>query len=154
MITGWYAEFDTLTGRHDGAVAFGDGPHRFDGSTYDPTSHYRAADVLAFHEQRGLTPQLLREVSQHQVGLLMDRFDALGLDPAFIDRDRSVALEGVAGFLTLVAPQAESIRERLNRRGVYCDHRGDALRLGPAPYLSDDQLGQAMDILGQVCTQL
>jgi selenocysteine lyase/cysteine desulfurase len=152
LITGWYAEFDALTGDHDSAVAFGDGPHRFDGATYDPASHYRAAEVLQFHEQRGMTPQLLREVSQHQVGMLMDRFDALGLDPALIDRDRSVPLQGIAGFLTLISPRADSLRERLNQHGVYCDHRGDALRLGPAPYLSDDQLNQAMDILAHVCT--
>jgi kynureninase len=32
---------------------------------------------------------------------------------------------------------------------VLTDARGDALRLGPAPYLSDAQLDTAMDLLGQ-----
>jgi hypothetical protein len=30
------------------------------------------------------------------------------------------------------------------------DHRADLLRIGPAPYLSDGQLGHAMGILGEV----
>jgi hypothetical protein len=33
---------------------------------------------------------------------------------------------------------------------VLTDSRGDMLRLGPAPYLSDRQLDQAMDILADV----
>jgi selenocysteine lyase/cysteine desulfurase len=151
VITGWYAEFDSLTGRPDGRVDFGNGPHRFDGATYDPASHYRAAAVMRFHEEQGITPEVLREVSQHQVGLLMARFDSLGLAPDLIDRDRSTAPEDIAGFLTLVSPRAGEVCEQLNQRGVMCDYRDDALRLGPAPYLSDDQIVTAVDILGEVC---
>ena len=36
---------------------------------------------------------------------------------------------------------------RLRQRGVICDSRGDVLRLGPAPYLTDDQLATAADTL-------
>ena len=43
-------------------VVYGEGPARFAGATYDPTSHYRAAAVFDFFEKRGLTPALLREV--------------------------------------------------------------------------------------------
>ena len=35
------------------SVRYGDGAARFAGATYDPTSHYRAASVFAFHEQHG-----------------------------------------------------------------------------------------------------
>ena len=58
------------------------GADRFAGATYDPTSHYRAAAVFDFFREQGLTPALLREVSQHQIGLLAAAFDALDLDPA------------------------------------------------------------------------
>ena len=34
------------------------------------------------------------------------------------------------------------------------DHRGDVLRLGPAPYLSDDQLRAAVGHLGEVVREL
>ena len=53
---------------------------RFAGSTYDPTSHYRAARVLDFFEEQGLTPERLRESYLQQTTLLAERFDELGLD--------------------------------------------------------------------------
>jgi kynureninase len=36
----------------------------------------------------------------------------------------------------------------VRRRGVFVDARGDVLRLGPAPYLADEQLRDAVAILG------
>src|SRR5690606_3428914 len=93
VITGWFSEFSALAaGKRDGQVPYGAGPDRFAGATYDPTSHYRAAEVFEFFDEHGLTPDLLREVSQHQVGRLADAFDATDLDPAVIARDRSVPL--------------------------------------------------------------
>ncbi len=156
VVTGWFAEFDLLSHRHDPkrGVAYGAGPARFAGSTYDPTSHYRAAAVFDFFEQRGLEPELLRRVSQHQVGRLIAGFDGLDLDPAVIDRDRDIETEEIAGFLVLNAPRAGDICGALRDRGVLSDYRGETLRLGPAPYLSDEQLDAAMEVLGEVVSQL
>jgi len=151
VITGWYAEFDALAERSEGErVAYAGGAGRFAGSTYDPTSHYRAAAVFDFFDRMGLTSELLREVSQHQVGLLARRFDDIDADPSLVMRDRSVALENLGGFLVLTTPRAADISERLGERGVWTDHRGRSLRLGPAPYLSDEQLDAAMDELRSV----
>lgn len=150
VVTGWYSEFSALAGRTEpGRVAYGEGPDRFAGATYDPTSHYRAAEVFTFFEERGLGVPLLREVSQHQIRLLAERFDALDLDPRVIDRDRSVDLADVAGFLALRAPRAADLQALLRERGVLTDSRGDVLRLGPAPYLSDTQLEAAIEALGE-----
>jgi kynureninase len=159
-ITGWFSEFTALADDdarpHAGAgagtsggsgVAYGQGPDRFAGSTYDPTSHYRASEVFDFFDRQGLTPVLLRQVSQHQVRLLADRFDALDADPGVITRDRSVPVEGLGGFLALRAPNADRVAGHLRDRGVRTDFRGDLLRLGPAPYLCDDQLVAAVDAL-------
>jgi kynureninase len=93
---------------------------------------------------------VLRVVSQHQIGLLSRLFDELDLDPELIDRDRSVPLEGLGGFLALESPRAGDIHRGLKSEGVSTDFRGHILRLGPAPYLSDRQLETAMDLLGQV----
>jgi kynureninase len=151
VITGWYAEFAALAGSADGErVAFGSGASRFAGSTYDPTSHYRAAAVFDYFEERALTPELLREVSQHQIGLLARRFDDFDADPGLITRDRSIPLEGLGGFLTLTTRRAPDVADTLAARGVHVDYRGDALRLGPAPYLCDEQLNAAMDELRSV----
>jgi kynureninase len=92
----------------------------------------------------------LREVSQHQIGLLASGFDALDLDPALIRRERQVPLSEVGGFLALRSPAATSLAQRLRDRGVWTDARGEVLRLGPAPYLCDRQLRDAIVLLGEV----
>jgi kynureninase len=152
VVTGWFSEFPLLaTVPLSGEVPYGPGPARFAGATYDPTSHYRAAAVFDFFEQQGLSPAALRVVSQHQIGLLARTFDTLDLDPAVIDRDRrSVPLEAMGGFLALRAPRAAEISKTLRARGMWTDSRGETLRLGPAPYLSDDQLRAAIACLGEV----
>jgi len=152
LITGWFAEFDDLSmPAESGATSYQPGPMRFAGGTYDPVSHYRAAAVFEFFEHNDLAPQQLRAISQHQVGRLRERFDALDCDPARICRDHDVALDQLGGFLVLRSDRAGVIRDALRERGVYCDARGDALRLGPAPYLCDEQLDDAIDRLKQAC---
>lgn len=155
VATGWFAEFGELTEEKvPGQVAYNTADDRFAGATYDPTSHYRAAEVFGFFDEQGLTPQVLRTVSQHQIGLLARLFDELDLDPEIIDRDRSLPLEGLGGFLALESPQAGEIHRGLKSEGVSTDFRGPILRLGPAPYLSDRQLETAMGLLGQVVGNL
>ena len=97
-----------------------------------------------------LTPELLRDVSQHQVRLVLERFDALDLPDNILTRDRSFPLETIAGFVVLRSPCAGEICKMLHDAGVYTDYRADALRIGPAPYLSDAQIEGAMRILGKV----
>jgi kynureninase len=152
VVTGWFSEFAELERSPRGGVEYGKGPARFAGATYDPTSHYRAARVFDFFREHTLSPELLRDVSRHQVGLLAARFDALDLDPRVISRDRAVPLDGVAGFLALRSPRAPDLARALKARGVLTDVRGDLLRLGPAPYLSDRQLEAAMDALHKSVT--
>jgi len=148
-ITGWFAEFGALADEHDPArVAYGRGAERFAGSTYDPTSHYRAAHVMRFFDEQGLTPERLRRSYRHQVDLLAARFDALGAPDALITRDRATALEHYGGFLALRSSKAGELQRALAERGVLTDSRGPWLRLGPAPYLSDGQLEAAVDLLG------
>jgi selenocysteine lyase/cysteine desulfurase len=155
VVTGWYAEFDALAARAgDGRITYGAGAARFAGATYDPTSHYRAARVFDFFEESGLSTALLREVSQHQVGRLAQLFDDLDADPAVVDRDRSVSLDRLGGFLALRSPRAGDLCRALHRRGVSSDYRGDTLRLGPAPYLSDAQIDAAMSELREAISEL
>jgi kynureninase len=153
VITGWFSEFDLLAGAvADRRVAYGEGPARFAGSTYDPTSHYRASEVFDFLEEAGLTPEVLHGVNRRQMELLARRFDDLDADPALIRRDRETPLSAIGGFLTLRSPAAAELCAALGDRGVLTDHRGEMLRLGPAPYLSDRQLEQAVELLGEVLT--
>ncbi len=149
VLTGWFSEFGELSdAQRPHHVPYGKGAARFAGATYDPTSHYRAAAVFAFHQQVGLTPDRLRTISQHQVSLLASRFQALDLDPE-VASIIEMPSDRRAGFLAIHSPRASSIVAALRTRDVYADARGDILRLGPAPYLSDQQLLEAIDILGQ-----
>jgi kynureninase len=151
VITGWFGEYDALAaGERSATVPYPAGPGRFAGATYDPTSHYRGARVFQFFQEHALHPPFLRAVSQHQIARLAAAFDALDADPAVITRDRSVPLEGLAGFLALRAPAAGDVSARLRERGVSTDFRGQLLRLGPAPYLSDQQLDTAIAALAEV----
>lgn len=155
VVTGWHAEFGALTGTSSGAeVAYGPGAQRFAGSTYDPTSHYRAARVAQFFADVGLTPKFLAEVYQHQLSVLIDAFDDIGAPEPVVRRDIDRPLAETAGFLSLVTPHASQLQEALMSRGVYTDARGEFLRFGPAPYLSDDKLREAMHIFSSVVKEL
>ena len=154
LVTGWFSGFDSLENCSTGPLSYGAGPARFAGSTYDPTSHYRAAEVFSFFEEKGLSPEFLRRMSLHQIRLLAEQFDALDLAPQIISRNRSIAIDAIGGFLCLRSARAGEICSLLLDRGVHADYRGNFLRLGPAPYLSDRQLTDAMAILGEICRSL
>ncbi len=147
VLTGWFAAFDTLE-EGQGPVAYGEGAAAFGGATYDVTSHYRAAAVFAFHEQQGLTPERLRSISQHQVGLLRTAFERLDISPA-VARIEPMPDERRGGFLAIRTAGAKTVVRRLRERGVYVDSRRDILRVGPAPYLRDDQLRDAIAAIGE-----
>ncbi len=155
VITGWFAEFSSLAASTaSGPVWYPEDAERFAGATYDPTSHYRAAEVFAFFQAEGLSPSFLRQVSQHQLSVLAGTFDRLDADPRIVRRDRDIPLTQLGGFLALRSPKAAELGRRLRDAGVLTDYRGEWLRLGPAPYLSDRQLEDAVGVLGRVVKTL
>ena len=132
--TGWFAEFAELAAeKTPGAVEYPKGGMRFAGATYDPTSHYRAARVFELFAEQGLTPDALRENYLRQTKLLAN---ALGVPGR---------REDFGGFLSLEVDDAEDVSRRLAEEGVMTDSRGRYLRLGPAPYVTDDQLTRAAE---------
>lgn len=154
ILTGWFSEFGELADNPAGRrVAYGSGPHRFAGSTYDPVGHYRARAVLRFFRSARLNPPLLRAASQAQLARLAQGIDALDLDPAVLTWNRDLPLERRGGFLALDASRAGQLAARLRRRNVFSDHRGTVLRLGPAPYVTDAQLDEAAGLLGEAVGQ-
>jgi kynureninase len=110
--------------------------------------------VFAFFAEQGLTPERLRASYRRQIDLLAAGFDALGIDDAIVTRDRALDLDRVGGFLALRSPRAGELQRALSQRGVLTDSRGPWLRLGPAPYLSDQQLETAIALLGEAITEL
>src|SRR5262249_4388072 len=115
----------------------------------DPTSHYRGAAVFEFHQQQGLTVERLRQINRRQIALLAATFENLDIDPV-VAHIEPIAPERRGGFLAIRAPRAVEIVRALRRRSVYADARGEILRLGPAPYLRDDQGRDGVLALGDV----
>ncbi len=156
VLTGWFAEFGSLArvsadgGVGYGGVGYGAGHLRFAGSTYDPVSHYRAAAVFEFFREQGLGAARLRETSLAKIRRLAAAVDALDADPGLLTRDRSVPAERRGGFLALETPCAGEVCCKLRGRRVYADYRGRVLRLGPAPYVTGEQLDEAVAVLGEV----
>jgi kynureninase len=154
-ITGWFAEFDALAAAPEGGrVGYGAGGSRFAGATYDPTSHYRAARVFDFFAEQGLTPSVLRASYRRQLDLLAAHVDALALPDDLLTRDRDTPLDRFGAFLALRSPHANELQRTLATRGVLTDSRGEFLRLGPAPYLADAQLEEAVAALGCAAREL
>lgn len=150
-LTGWYTEFAALDRAPSRGVTYPQGAGAFAGATYDPTSHYRGAAVFEFHTAAGLTPARLREISRHQVGLLVMLFTALDVDPA-VARIDEVPAERRGGFLAIRTPHAARLARDLRHAATFADSRGDLLRLGPAPYVSDDQLRATIATLSRLIT--
>jgi len=153
VITGWFSEFAALENHPEvvqepstARVSYGEGAARFAGATYDPTSHYRAAAVFAFHEDHRLTPERLREVSVRQVGMLKRGVESLNLD-VHLAEVVPMPTERRAGFLAIRTARAEELVRALRAQTIFSDHRGEILRLGPAPYVSDGQLTDAVEQL-------
>jgi kynureninase len=151
VLTGWFSEFGELAAaRTPGEVRYGHGGARFAGSTYDPTAHYRARAVFRFHVSMGLTPARLREINLHQTSTLIAALQSHDLNPA-VAAVVEVPADRRAGFIAIRTPQAQRLVTELRTRGVYVDARGTLLRLGPAPYVSDRQLD---DAVGQLVAAL
>lgn len=148
LVTGWYAEYATLNQAPSGQVQYGRGRWAFEGSTYDTTSHYRAVAVLEFFAEQQLTPQSLyphyKAQQQYLLNLLRERDwpEHLQLPDTPLDH--------LGGFLVLHTPKAADIVQALRTRDVFTDSRGTALRIGPAPYVTAEQLHQAVQILAEV----
>ena len=149
VLTGWFTTFESREEVGARRVLYGPGARAFGGATYDPTSHYRAAAVFDFFEQQDLTADRLRVINRHQVHLLKTEFERLDCAPsvAYVE---PMPDERRGGFLAIRATAAIAVARRLRERGVHSDARGEVLRLGPAPYVRDDQLRDAIQVLGEI----
>lgn len=155
VITGWFAAFNSLDKpRTNEPVEYDEGNQRFASATYDPSSQFRAAKVVEFFRNQGLTPEVLRKQYKAQVGLLRERFLGKKFQPSVIRLTHEEPLEKNGGFLSLSSPRAREIRAKLMENGVFTDARGDILRFGPAPYITSSQIEQAMDELEKVIHQI
>lgn len=145
VYTGWFAGFAHLADRRpSGPVAYeADGATRFAGSTFDPTSTFRARSVARFFEAQGMTPERLRSTSLRQTARILAA--ARELPGVVVATPTEDAARG--GFVALQTPHASRLVAELREDGVFTDARGEMLRLGPAPYLLDEEIDEALRLL-------
>ncbi len=145
LYTGWFAAFSALADRRtDVEVSYpAESGARFAGSTFDPVSLYRAQAVCSFFDVQQLSVPALRRLSLSQTARLQRGLaDLPGLSLATpIDP----ACRG--GFVSVHTPHAARLVEALRDEGVYLDARGELLRLGPAPYVTNDEIDLAIELL-------
>ena len=140
VYTGWFADFAHLAAPDVGAVTYAaDGAERFAGATYDPTSHYRARAVARFFDAQGLSPEALRATSLAQTRRILDALDRAGMDVRTPREDHARG-----GFVAVRVDDAGAVCEALRGEEVFVDSRGDCVRLGPAPYLTDDEIDRGV----------
>ncbi len=144
VFTGWFSDFENLEGPRSSAIGYGSrGADRFAGATYDPTSHYRGARVCRFFDEHGLDVARLRQLSLRQTGRILR-----GLEGYDVLTPREDA--GRGGFVSLRVANAGTVVSALRDDGVSCDARGDVLRFGPAPYVTDDEIDRALEALRRI----
>jgi selenocysteine lyase/cysteine desulfurase len=78
-------------------------------------------------------------ISSRQTALLCDAITAAAPELELVG-PREAARRG--GFVALRVADASSVARALRQEDVWVDARGDVLRLGPAPYLTDAELSR------------
>lgn len=154
VITGWFASFSTLQDPRETYTVQYEGDQRFGGATYDSTSQFRAARVVEFFRDQGLTPDVLQQQYRSQILEMHRQFTGLGFDAEVIRLNHNYPIERNAGFLALYSPHTPQLYERLKSNGVFCDYRGNILRLGPAPYVTQSQIDELFVILKRELNQI
>ena len=141
FFTGWFSDFANLDKLKSGQLGYGRrAADRFAGSTYDPTSHYRAARVIQFFDDHGLTINNLRNQAMQQTSRLIEQLGAEGLLSP-IEADQR------GGFVAYRVKQASEMVNRLREAGIFADSRGSVIRFGPAPYITDAELDEACAVI-------
>ena len=126
----------------------------------------RVRDLRDYDERDDLVPRLNAKLTDLAAALgrsQLARFDA------FVGRRRAIAARyraRLAGAPCALPPEVgarhvfhrfvvevdrapDAVQAALAARGVMTDSRGSWLRLGPAPYLGDEQLEAAVALLGE-----
>jgi kynureninase len=146
VYTGWFADFGSLASERKKGVAYGPGGARFGGATFDASSIYRADAALEHWDRFGLDVPALRRISLRQTSRILAAIDAAGCGDAIVS-SRDPALRG--GFVAIRSPAATDVATRLRARHVMVDARGELLRLGPAPYLTDEEIDRGVSAVLQ-----
>ena len=143
--TGWFASNEPPS--NSKALDYGPGGQRFFGSTFDPTSFYRANHVMRWMDQQHLDPYELRRISLERTEYIIQIYNELKLDQYDLQLASPANAQNRAGFVAFKHPKSQNIIQSLKAKNVYVDGRDQNIRIGPAPYTNAQEIEQAMEIL-------
>jgi kynureninase len=138
--TGWFASFDTLTGKPGERVPYADNAFRFWGATFDPTGVYRLNAAMDWLQSTGTT---IADVHRHATALQKHFLDDLArAGPGPLDARHLVPPPGVprGNFLVFDVDGAEALNERLKKQQVLIDRRDRRLRFGFGVYHDEEMV--------------
>jgi selenocysteine lyase/cysteine desulfurase len=150
--TGWFASFDSLSGRPGEAVPYSTDAFRFWGSTFDPSGLYRFNAVMDWLAGLGVTVAGIHAHASRLQARLLSGLAAAGL--ARLPVGSLVPPAGVprGNFLAFERDDAEGIQRSLAAAGIHVDRRDRRLRFGFGVYHDeaavDSLLGAAARALG------
>jgi kynureninase len=155
IYTGWFAHFESLAHERGSSAptAYDASGSGFSGSTFDGSAAYRAEAVLDVFDRHGLDLPTLRATSLAQTDRILQWFSSSALRRRGAVAATPAAPELRAGFVSLELPtglSASAVVTALRERGVFVDSRGKRLRIGPAPYLSDDEIDRGLALVDEV----
>lgn len=85
-----------------------------------------------------------------QVNLLRNLFNNKVLNTEIIKLAHEDPASKTGGFQFLTSPFARKIRTELLKRNVYTDARGSIFRIGPAPYITEQQCIKVISMLFEI----
>jgi kynureninase len=146
--TGWFASFDSLSGRPGEAVPYSGDAFRFWGSTFDPSGLYRFNAAMEWLVAMGVG---VADIHAH-AKRLQSRFLA-GLEKLDLARLPAASLVPPGGtprgnFLAFDVDDAQATHERLGTGGIYVDRRDRRLRFGFGVYHDEPSVDALLEAVG------
>ena len=147
--TGWFASFETLSGKPGERVPYSEGAMRFWGATFDPTGVYRLAAAMDWLESTGTTVADVHRHSKAMQQRFLDGLARLGTSP--LDAAHLVPPPGVprGNFLTFDVDGAEALQKRLTAQNVLIDRRDRRLRFGFGIYHDAAMVDRLLDAVAR-----
>ena len=147
--TGWFASFETLSGKPGEKVPYADGAMRFWGATFDPTGVYRLNAAMDWLASTGTT---IADVHHHSTAMQKHFLDDLArLGPGPLDARHLVPTAGVkrGNFLTFDVDGAAELQKRLIAQQILIDRRDRRLRFGFGVYHDEAMVHRLVDAVAR-----
>ena len=142
VITGWFAEFESLSARKD-EIAYPTHGGRYLGSTMDFSPLYRALSVYKLLSHHGIDVNIIHQhvqtLQRHFLNIL-DEINSSTLNRAMLINKNS---EKRGHFLVFKCPDVKTcqqLEQRLRNHDICTDARAEYLRFGFALYLDQNDL--------------